>query len=45
MEPLWSVVVATGGNGWQIETPENGSDEPKPLPSVTTNCRDERSAW
>jgi hypothetical protein len=42
MEPLWSLVVATGGNRSQIGTPRNREIKPKPLPWVATACREQR---
>jgi hypothetical protein len=42
MEPLWSPVVATGGNPSQIESLANGLNQAKLLPSVATSCRWQR---
>src|SRR5436190_1716363 len=38
MEPLWSPVVATGGNQRQTRRAENGRNKRIPLPSVATGC-------
>jgi hypothetical protein len=32
MEPLWSPVVATGGNHWQIRTARTRQNKRNPLP-------------
>jgi hypothetical protein len=35
---LWSPVVATGGNQWQIGSERKPKNKPKPLPWVATGC-------
>ena len=42
MEPLWSTVVATGGNRSQLGSEQARRNKPKPLPWLATSCRDER---
>jgi hypothetical protein len=42
MEPLWSPVVATGGNRSQIACRGNRRNQAKTLPSVATSCGKER---
>src|SRR5438094_8363282 len=39
MEPLWSPVVATGGNQRQIACARKRRKQAKPLPWVATGCR------
>jgi hypothetical protein len=38
MEPLWSPVVATGRNLWQIGVSEKGLDKQKLLPLMVRNA-------
>jgi hypothetical protein len=38
MEPLWSPVVATGGNQRQTAERGSGGNKPKPLPLAATAC-------
>jgi hypothetical protein len=40
MEPLWSPVVANGGNRSQMVPPPKPINKPKPLPWVATGCRE-----
>jgi hypothetical protein len=42
MEPLWSPVVATGGNRSQIAAARKRPNHAKPLPWIATSCRAER---
>ena len=42
MEPLWSPVVATGGDRSQIAQAQTPSKQAKPLPWVATGCRKQR---
>jgi hypothetical protein len=44
MEPLWSRVVATGRNHWQIDWAQNRRSKRKPLPRLATSCLSERMA-
>src|SRR5215213_9297375 len=37
-EPLWSPVVATGGDQWQIGRCQKHENKPKLLPSAATSC-------
>ena len=39
MEPLWSPVVATGGNQWQIGTPQEGRKQAKTIAVVGLSDR------
>jgi hypothetical protein len=39
MEPLWSPVVAAGGNRWQITEPQNRQKQAKTVAVVATGCR------
>ena len=38
MEPLWSPVVATGGNRWQSANRGNRKKKPNLLPPAATGC-------
>jgi hypothetical protein len=42
MEPLWSPVVATGGDRSQIAQAQTPPKQAKPLPWVATGCRKQR---